>query len=201
MNWLTCQRAVDLNCLQIGTIAVGVTLVTTPVASQVRVASCEVRGSQEWLAQRGSPLDSAVVRIGQLTAKICYSRPSARGRRVFGGLVPWGQAWRTGANEPTVLHLPFAAQVANVALAPGRYLIMTVPEETEWTVVFYVADGTDPATMFRTMQQIGLGRIPAEKTAEHVERFTIRGSAMGGAGELVFEWERERVRIPIVVTN
>jgi hypothetical protein len=45
-------------------------------------------------------------------ALICYGRPSARGREIFGGLVPHGRLWRTGANEPTILHLPFTAEIA-----------------------------------------------------------------------------------------
>ncbi len=194
-------RKPRVKSLPIMVIVAGVGLVASPVAAQTPAPSCEVRGSHEWLSQRGSPFDSAVVQVGELTAKVCYSRPSARGRRVFGGLVQWGRAWRTGANEPTVLHLPFHAQVAGVSLAPGRYLLMTVPEETRWTIVFYTAEGTDPATMFQTMEQIGLGPVPVERTAEHVERFTIRGNAEGNTVEFVLEWERVRVRIPIVVVN
>ena len=88
---------------------------------------CEPRASGEELTQRQSLYDSASVRVENMGAKVCYSRPIARGRVIFGGLVPYDILWRTGANEPTTIHLPFAAEIAGIALEPGKYSIYTVP--------------------------------------------------------------------------
>ena len=63
---------------------------------------CEPRASGEQLTQRPSPYDSASVRVGNMEAKICYSRPIARDRVIFGGLVPYDMLWRTGANAEPV---------------------------------------------------------------------------------------------------
>ena len=100
-------------------VATFVLVLTGSAAAQEPVPACKVQGSHEWLSQRSSPLDSATLVIAGTTAKVCYSRPSARGRVVFGGIVPYNKLWRTGANEPTVLHLPFPAEVAGIRLEAG----------------------------------------------------------------------------------
>src|SRR5258708_38945636 len=88
--------------------------------------ACHVRGSRQWLATRPSPLDSVVVTVRGATAKICYSRPSARGRSV-GSLVPPGPAWRMGANEPTTITVTNRLDVGGAFLGTGRFVILSVP--------------------------------------------------------------------------
>ncbi len=172
-------------------------LVCGAAAAQDSIPSCQVRGSREWLSQCASPLDSAVIPLEAGTAKVCYSRPSARGRQVFGGIVEYGKAWRTGANEPTVLHLPFTAEVAGVLLQPGRYILFTVPRPNDWLVVFYVSDATDAVEMFQTMRPVGQGTVQLEALTAPVDTFTMRGIGGASEGQLLLEWERVRVRVPI----
>ena len=87
------------------------------------------------VAGRASPYDSVTVPLGSDTALLCYGRPSMRGRTIFGGLIPFGELWRTGANEPTILHLPVAAKIAGIPVEAGSYSIYTMPGQTEWTVI------------------------------------------------------------------
>src|SRR5258708_20601557 len=89
--------------------------------------TCWIRGPADKLAERPSPLDSISVQLGGGTIKLCYSRPSARGRKVMGELVPLDQPWRLGANEATTIHLPFAAQLARVRVGPGTYTLYALP--------------------------------------------------------------------------
>ena len=159
--------------------------------------TCNARGSREWLQHRGSPLDSATVAIANATAKLCYSRPSARGRVVFGGIVPIGKMWRTGANEPTVLYLTSGATVAGVRLQPGRYLLLTVPRPESWIIAFYTARSDDPGEMFRTMSPVGQGTAAVEQLENPIETFTIRSEVASNQNEFLLEWERVRVRVPI----
>jgi len=188
------QHPLSLQCLLLGVAWIAV---AGPAVAQEPAASCKVRGSFEWLSQRGSPLDSAMVVIGGNVAKVCYSRPSARGRTVFGGLIPYGKAWRTGANEPTVLHLPFPAEVAGVRLDAGRYMLFTVPQPERWVIAIFISDATDPVEMFQTMRSVGEGMVVVESLETHVETFTIRGTTGAAVADLILEWERVRVRIPI----
>src|SRR5207249_7129364 len=72
-----------------------------PGNSQAAPFTCWIRGPADKLAERPSPLDSSAVQLGGGTIKLCYGRPSARGRKVMGELVPFDQPWRLGANEAT----------------------------------------------------------------------------------------------------
>ncbi len=171
-------------------------------AAQDAMPRCRVRGGQEWLATRPSPLDSATIRAGDAVAKICYSRPRARGRSVYDSLAPFGKAWRTGANEPTVLELSAPAEVAGVSLAAGRYVILTVPGPTEWRVVFNsfaATDSTydDPARVFQTARAVGQATVPAEVLSAPVESFTIGTADEGHGQHFALEWGTLRIRVPV----
>lgn len=152
---------------------------------------------------RASPYDSTTLQLDDAAALVCYGRPSMRGRTVFGGLVPYDKLWRTGANEPTILHLPVAARIAGIEVEPGSYSLYTIPGREQWTVVVnrstsqwgYESQYTEQVQA----QEVGRATVPAERTEAPVETFTIRaapGDARGG--ELVLEWENTRVRIPVM---
>lgn len=164
------------------------------------------------LASRPSPYDSTAIHVGGRTAKLCYSRPAMRGRVVFGSdLVPYDTLWRTGANDPTILHLPFDAEIAGLKVPAGKYSVYTVPGRTRWTLALNrsITQGgsTRDEGQFRSAytdavraQELGRAPVAAETTPEPVERFTIRSASTGpNAAELILEWEKTRVRIPITV--
>ena len=158
---------------------------------------CEARGSREWLATRASPLDSASLVVGGATVQVCYSRPHARGRSVD-SLVPMGQAWRTGANEPTTVTLTAPATIGGAALAAGRYVVLTVPGPERWTLVFHTTPETEPARMFATLRAVAQGTGRVERSPSPVEQFTIRAETTGDAAALVLEWGDRRVRVPVI---
>jgi hypothetical protein len=151
-------------------------------------------------AERPSPRDSAVVSLGDADVKVCYGAPSARGREVMGGLVPYDAPWRAGADEATSLHLPFRADVAGVVVDPGVYSLYVVPGTESWDIVL---NGTVerwgiPINAAVTDTDIGRGTGSVEPMAEMVERLRYRFDPTGeGAVDLLLEWERTRVRIPI----
>ena len=157
---------------------------------------CPWPEAPQLLQDRPSLPDSTTVVIGGASAKVCYSSPRARNRVIFGELVPYDRLWRTGANEPTMLHLPFAGSVAGVDLEPGTYLLFTIPGRDEWIVT--VNTSTAPvAEMLNNNVEVGRGTVRAEALDDHVEALTLRGTTGRNAAELILEWERTRVRIPI----
>lgn len=159
--------------------------------------ACPWPGPPELLTDRPSPPDSTLFSIGSRTVKVCYSRPSARERQVYGELVPYGRTWRTGANEPTMLNLPVPAEVAGVRLEAGTYLMLTIPQSSgDWTILFNTSDAP-PDEMFDNMTEVARGTAPVEPLDDHVEMFTIRGTDAATAAALLLEWERLRVRVPI----
>jgi hypothetical protein len=151
---------------------------------------------------RASPYDSTSFQVGGAAAKICYGRPSARGRTMIGGdAVPFGRIWRTGANEPTILHLSAPISFAGLPLQAGSYSIYTIPTAADWTVI--VNRSTDQwghesqYTEAIQAQEVGRATVPSEQLDEHVETFTIRPVARGNDVDLLLEWERTRVTIPV----
>lgn len=182
--------------------AVGV----TGAQAQASVSTNCVPQRPDNLAARTSPYDSVMVMVGNRHSMLCYGRPSARGRAIFGELVPFGKLWRTGANEPTIIHLPFAASIAGVSVAPGSYSIYTVPGQSEWEVVInrsisqwgHEGSYTDALKA----QEVGRGKVKSEAVAAPVEVFTIRAESAGAnTTNLLLEWEKTRVRIPVVAGN
>src|SRR5215210_6077605 len=88
------------------------------------------------LEERKSPLDSLTFTLSSHPVKVCYGRPSSRGRGVLGGPdIPYGKLWRTGANEPTIFFAPAALRVAGIAVPPGVYSLYTVPGKGEWQII------------------------------------------------------------------
>lgn len=89
-----------------------------------------------------SPRDSVSGTIDGAAIKIAYGSPSVRGRKIWGGLVPYGKAWRTGANQKTIFETSKALKIEGKTLPAGKYSLFTVPGEKEWKIIFNsVTDG------------------------------------------------------------
>jgi len=163
--------------------------------------SCAPQRPRDSLAERRSAYDSTQLSVGGRTAQICYGRPRMNDREIFGGLVPYGRLWRTGADEPTTIHTPFAAAIAGIAVEPGSYSLYTIPAEQEWTVIVNRATSQwgheSTYTADIEAQEVGRATVMAERVDEPVEAFTIRAEpAAGDAAQIILEWENTRVRIP-----
>jgi hypothetical protein len=152
---------------------------------------------------RQSPLDSLKFTVAKSTVKLCYGRPSARGRTMIGGkAVPYGKLWRTGANEPTVIFTPVALEIAGIKVEPGKYSLYTVPGEKEWEIIVNRSTSQwgheNSYTPEVKAQEVGRGKAPAEKLSAPVETFTVAPDpASGETQRLVLTWEKTRVAIPI----
>jgi hypothetical protein len=155
------------------------------------------------VAGRASPYDSVAFQVGNTAAKICYGRPSARGRTMIGGAdVPYDQLWRTGANEPTIIHLSGPATIAGVAVDAGSYSLYTIPSREDWTIIVNRAiDQWGHESQYTEdvrAQEVGRGSAPSEQLDEHIETFTIRPvPRVEGEVDLLLEWERTRVTVPV----
>ena len=162
---------------------------------------------------RESPHDVLRFTVDGRPALLCYGRPSVRGRRIFGELVPYGQLWRTGANEPTTLHLPFAADVAGLPLPRGRYALYSVPGETDWVLVVNGSTRQSgrtreergrrgrlfPNAYTEAVARAEVGRRAVESTrVDHVEQLSIEAEpGAAGSTTLLLSWEEVQLRIPI----
>jgi len=185
--------------------ALGIAAVAEEPASHVAEADCIIMNTTNF-DSRLSPLDSLSFEVGGETVKICYGRPSARGRTMIGGeAVPYGKLWRTGANEPTMIHTPVSISVAGVEIEPGTYSLYTVPAEGDWEIVVNRSISQwgreNRYTDEIRAQEVGRGTAKSEHTEEHVETFTMRTEPSDGGVILFLEWENTRVSVPITPSN
>ncbi len=199
--------AVVVVCLGAGAGAGALKGQQVPAAGGAGAGAVACHPQRPVVANRPSPYDSTAIRLGAAKALVCYSRPSLRGRHMIGGeAVPLGKLWRTGANEPTTLHLPVAATIAGLRVEPGSYSLYTVPGEKEWTVIVNRSTsqwGEEHGyTAAIEKQEVGRAKVPAETLAQPIEQFTIRALPAGRrAADLVLEWEHSRVKIPVVAVG
>jgi hypothetical protein len=126
-----------------------------------------------------------------------YSRPSVKGRKIYGGLVPYSQVWRTGANEATTFVTEKDINVGGTNVPAGSYTLYSLPSASGWKLIINKQTG-QWGTEYDQSQD--LARIDAQKTAlpKPVEQFTISfDPASGGATTLRLDWENTRVSVPI----
>jgi hypothetical protein len=174
-----------------------------PFAPVAVDTACQVLHPKTTPAEgRKSPLDSLTFQIAQQPVKLCYGRPSSRGRVMIGGEnVPFGKLWRTGANEPTIFFTPVPITVAGIKVPPGKYSLYTVPGAKEWQVIVNRSTSQwgeeSNYTPAVKAQEVGRGTVPVEQVKTPIETFTIRAAPGAGGAGLVLEWERTRIRIPI----
>jgi len=153
-------------------------------------------------ARRQSPRDSVTFQAGGAIVKVCYSRPSSRGRTMIGGdAVPYGRVWRTGANEATMIHTTGHLVIAGIHVDAGTYSLYTVPGEREWEVIInrsYMQWGHESTyTDSVRAMEVGRGRVSAQRVEAPVEQFTMRAEpSSGGDANLILAWEHSRVAIP-----
>ena len=149
--------------------------------------------AQDDKAARPSPPAKATATVNGKTITIDYSRPSVKGRKVWGELVPYGQVWRAGANETTAFTLSADAQVGGKNLPAGKYAFFVIPHEKEWTVIF---NKTIKWGAFTYKQEEDVLRInvPVRKSNSFVEQLTYTISL---AGNVSLAWENAVIEFPV----
>jgi hypothetical protein len=152
-------------------------------------------------AQRASPHESVKATVDGATITVDYGRPYMKGRKIMGGLVPYGKVWRTGADEATTLTTDKAIQIGGAAVAAGKYTLYTLPGENEWQLIINKQTG-QWGTEYDKAQD--LGRVPLKKSATSapVEQLTIGiDKNPAGGGVLKIAWENTELSAPITVTK
>ncbi len=149
-----------------------------------------------------SPQGVIKQRVGLTDIEVTYNRPSMKGRKVFGGLVPYGQVWRTGANNATRITFSTAAKLNGAAVPAGTYELFTIPGETEWTVIVQAVKEKAQWGSYAYDQKNDTARFTAKPEAfpYPVETFAINiGELSDTSATLALFWEKVRVPVRIEV--
>lgn len=149
-------------------------------------------------SRRLSPLGITRAMVGDAYVKVHYSRPYIRRRAVMGELVPFGEVWRTGANEGTELTTTGDLMVGGEMLPAGTYTIFTVPNETSWMIHFSPQVNLWAMGGYDAEQDVLRVSAPVTMLDEDVDPFTIELEGQDdGSAHLVLSWEKTSVRTPI----
>ncbi len=161
--------------------------------------------AQQDKSKRPSPPGTATVSFNDgKHVTIEYSRPKINDpktgavRKIYGGLVPYGKEWRTGANEATSFVTDADLMVGDLHVPAGKYTMYSIPGESEWTIIINKQTG-QWGTEYKEDQDLGRTKVKSEKTPSTVQQFTI---ALNKAGDkkanMTLDWENTRVTVPII---
>jgi len=141
-----------------------------------------------------SPPDSVKASVAGAALAVRYSRPSTRGRAIFGNVVPWNQVWRTGANQATIFETSADLVIAGTPVPAGKYSLWTLPSPAGWKLIVNKNTG-QWGTDYNAQYDLARLDMKVERLLQPVEQFTIALYGSGKDGMLALSWERTMASI------
>ena len=145
-----------------------------------------------WAQKPASPPAKAEGSIDGVKVTIDYSQPSAKGRKIMGELVPFGEVWRTGANAVTAIEISADVKVEGKALPKGKYGLFTIPGESEWVIIFSKQNSGSPFDYSDKKDALRVNVKPGKAEA-FVETFTIAIEK----NNVLLKWENTAVAFKV----
>ncbi|MBS9524601.1 DUF2911 domain-containing protein [Litoribacter alkaliphilus] len=145
--------------------------------------------------EKASPARTAEGTVDGANIQIGYGSPAVRDRNIWGGLVPYDQVWRSGANEATTFTTDQAIKVEGKELAAGKYALFTIPGQNEWTIIFNKEASQWGSTKYQESEDVLRVKVTPKESSEMNERLTYDITADG----FVLKWEK--VEVPVKITK
>lgn len=156
--------------------------------------------AQEPLPNRPSPLEMVTMKYEDTYVKITYCRPSKNERNIFGELVPFGEVWRTGANEATEITLTGNATIGGQHIEAGTYSMFTIPGKDKWIIIFSSDLGMWGAFSYNPDHDVLRVEGKVEVLETPYEPFTIEFDQKGLPNtNIVLMWDTTRVVIEMTL--
>jgi hypothetical protein len=145
-----------------------------------------------------SPACTLKQRVGLTDIEINYSRPSAKGRQIFGHVVPFGAVWRTGANSATKITFSTAVKLNGTAIAAGSYALFTIPGENEWTIIINKGVGKSGTQYDEKDDVVRFKATPVSLPDTSIETFTIEFNHLRDeSGVINLVWDKTVVPLKL----
>ena len=145
-----------------------------------------------------SPTCTLKQHVGLSDIEIVYSRPGVKSRVIFGGLVPYGEVWRTGANSATRITFSTPVKIQGSDLDAGTYELFTIPSQDEWTVILQKAGKQWGAYAYKAENDTLRVKVKPVALADPVETFTIGlNDLRDESATLNLMWEKTRVPVKL----
>ncbi len=147
-----------------------------------------------------SPTSTLKQRVGLTDIELVYSRPGKKGREIFGGLVPYGEVWRTGANASTKISFSTPVKLNGHEVPAGKYALYTIPGESEWTIIIYKNPNLSGAFNYDAKDDLVRFTTQAVDIGATIETFTIDiGDIKDDSALMYLLWDRTLVPVKIEV--
>lgn len=145
-----------------------------------------------------SPLDVILFRgeNNEPLARVLYSRPQARDREIFGKLVPYGEVWRTGANEATEVTLYQDMTVQGTKIKKGTYTLFTIPKENEWTIILNNSTNIWGAYDYHVEKDVARITVPVKRAPSRIEALSMAFKEIPNGAMLQIGWDDRYVEVP-----
>jgi len=165
---------------------IGIVLTGSPIRAQLNLPE-------------PSPPTTVKQKVGFTDLTITYSRPAVKGRTVFGKLVPYGELWRTGASDATILTTSEPMTVAGKPLPAGSYSLFTIPTRTEWTVILNSYTEGHGTAGYEAKNDVLRFTVKPDSSVRFYESFTIEvQDLVNNQADLYLTWANTSVHFPLV---
>lgn len=153
----------------------------------------------QFVVPAASPPATSSTIVGYTELAVEYHRPGVRGRKIFGELIPWGQVWRAGANENSVVRFGQSVTIADVEVPAGAYSLFVIPEaQGAWTWIINRQTDHWGARGYDKAQDVVRLEVEPKRLRECIESLEFRWlSAYPQSVDLALEWEWTRIVLPI----
>ena len=170
---------------------------TSLVLALTLTASSLSFGQEKDKSKRPSPPASAQCKFTDgKSITVDYSSPRAKGRKIYGGLVPFGKEWRTGANDATTFVTTADLTIGGKDVPAGKYTLYTTPNEKSWTLMINKQTG-QWGTEYDAKQDLLQAEMQVSELPSAVENFTVSFHEMGKGCHIYLDWEKTRAAAEI----
>jgi hypothetical protein len=169
-------------------------LFTFLIAISAVMLHVSILNAQDDKSKRPSPPAQAKASVGNTAITIDYSQPAVKGREIGVELAPYGNVWRTGANEATTFEVSADVKVERKALKAGKYGLFTSPGEKEWIIIFNSVPDQWGSGNYDQAKDVLRVSVKPGKTSDSTERFTIN---IEDNGQVVMTWGNHKVSFKV----
>lgn len=149
-----------------------------------------------------SPRTIVDYKVGIASIKLDYGQPSAKGRTIFGQLIPYDRLWRTGANSSTKITIDRTIQLSGQIIPKGTYALYTIPTEQDWTIIIHKNSTLWGSANYKEEEDFIRFKVPSIFIKDKVETLRIYAEAFNAnGGDLVIAWENTKVVLPIFIDS
>lgn len=175
------------------------------------IANAQSEGGIKFTALDTSPMDALYYPVNAAKVKkdnadmpiikVLYSRPSKKGREIFGVLEQFDKVWRLGANETTEINFWETVTIGNKKIKPGKYSLFAIPSKEKWTII--VNKQTDRWGVFSYNEEKDVVRVEVPKVTleKPIEIFSMTFTDMPDGATLIIAWDTTQVALPIYFTK